>query len=187
MVALDLKEHGLDVAEVHHNLPASSLYEHAIRFEGDASIAENGGLVAYSGTKTGRGDVWWGPVNIPCDGRTFAINRQRAIDYLNTRERLYCFEGFAAGILNTASRCGSYARAHITRCSPLCSSGRRRRSLRILGKRLHHLQRGCISREPPHHGALAFATNMAGGDTPTAAYAAVYPATMLLRVLFAQA
>ena len=35
--------------------------------------------------------------------------------------------------------------------------------------------------------ALAFATNMAGGDTPTAAYAAVYPATMLLPVLFAQA
>jgi phosphoenolpyruvate carboxykinase (ATP) len=27
--------------------------------------------------------------------RTFAINRQRAIDYLNTRERLYCVDGFA--------------------------------------------------------------------------------------------
>jgi phosphoenolpyruvate carboxykinase (ATP) len=67
--------------------PASSLYEHAIRFEGDVSIAETGALVAYSDTKTGRspkdkrlvkhpeseGDVWWGPVNIPCDGRTFAI------------------------------------------------------------------------------------------------------------------
>jgi phosphoenolpyruvate carboxykinase (ATP) len=39
--------------------------------------------------------VWWGPVNIPCDERTFAINRQRAIDYLNTRERLCCFDGFA--------------------------------------------------------------------------------------------
>ena len=26
---------------------------------------------------------------------TFAINRERAIDYLNTRERLYCFDGFA--------------------------------------------------------------------------------------------
>ena len=27
--------------------------------------------------------------------RTFAINRERALDYLNTRERLYCFDGFA--------------------------------------------------------------------------------------------
>lgn len=33
--------------------PPSSLYEHAIRFERDASIAENGALVAYSGVKTG--------------------------------------------------------------------------------------------------------------------------------------
>jgi 5-methyltetrahydropteroyltriglutamate--homocysteine methyltransferase len=30
------------------------LYEHAIRYEKDASIAENGALVAYSGVKTGR-------------------------------------------------------------------------------------------------------------------------------------
>lgn len=94
---------------IHRNLPASSLYEHAIRYEKDASIAENGALVAYSGAKTGRSpkdkrvvrhpssenDVWWGPVNIPCDAATFAINRQRAIDYLNTREQLYCVDAFA--------------------------------------------------------------------------------------------
>jgi phosphoenolpyruvate carboxykinase (ATP) len=109
MGTLALKNHGLNVAEVHHNLPASSLYEHAIRYEKDARIAENGALVAYSGVKTGRSpkdkrlvrhaesekDVWWGPVNIPCDASTFAVNRQRAIDYLNTRERLYCVDGFA--------------------------------------------------------------------------------------------
>jgi phosphoenolpyruvate carboxykinase (ATP) len=34
-------------------------------------------------------------VNIPCDDRTFAINRQHARDYLNTPERLYCIDGFA--------------------------------------------------------------------------------------------
>src|SRR5580765_3278397 len=104
-----LNQHGLAVTEVHRNLPPSALYEHAIRHEKDASIAENGALVAYSGVKTGRSpkdkrvvehaasknDVWWGPVNIPCDERTFQINRQRALDYLNTRERLYCFDGFA--------------------------------------------------------------------------------------------
>src|SRR5678816_3303025 len=103
MNTFSLKDHELTVAEVHHNLSPSSLYEHAIRFEKDTSIAENGALVAYSGAKTGRSpkdkrvvehpdsknDIWWGPVNIPCDAHTFQINRQRALDYLNTRERLY--------------------------------------------------------------------------------------------------
>src|SRR5262245_49903437 len=102
MNSFSLKNHELTTAEVHHNLSPSSLYEHAIRFEKDASIAENGALVAYSGAKTGRSpkdkrivkhpdsekNVWWGTVNIPCEDRTFAINRQRARDYLNTRGRL---------------------------------------------------------------------------------------------------
>jgi phosphoenolpyruvate carboxykinase (ATP) len=35
----DLSAHGLMVTEVHHYLPPSALYEHAIRFEKDASIA----------------------------------------------------------------------------------------------------------------------------------------------------
>src|SRR5262245_33404247 len=104
-----LEQHGLTVTELHRNLPPSALYEHATRYEKDATIAENGALVAYSGVKTGRSpkdkrvvenpaskkDIWWGTVNIPFDERTFQINRQRAIDYLNTRERLYCFDGFA--------------------------------------------------------------------------------------------
>jgi phosphoenolpyruvate carboxykinase (ATP) len=108
-VAFSLRDYDITVAEVHHNLPPSQLYEHAIRYEKDASIAENGALVAYSGVKTGRSpkdkrvvkhpgseaDIWWGAVNIPLDAHTFAINRERARDYLNTRERLYCFDGFA--------------------------------------------------------------------------------------------
>src|SRR6187200_896563 len=107
--SFDLTPHGLTVSEIHRNLPPSSLYEHAIRFEKDASIAENGALVAYSGAKTGRSptdkrvvkdpasekDIWWGAVNIPCDAHTFQINRQRALDYLNLQQRLYCFDGFA--------------------------------------------------------------------------------------------
>src|SRR4026208_958979 len=102
----NLEQHQLTVAEVHRNLAPSALYEHAIRYEKDATIAENGALVAYSGVKTGRSpkdkrvvenpaskkDIWWGNVNIPCDQRTFQINRQRALDYLNTTERLYFFD-----------------------------------------------------------------------------------------------
>jgi phosphoenolpyruvate carboxykinase (ATP) len=109
MHSIDLSACGLTVADVHRNLAPSALYEHAIRYEKDASIADNGALVAYSGVKTGRSpgdmrvvkdpasenDIWWGPVNIPLDHPTFLINRQRAIDYLNTRDRLYCFDGFA--------------------------------------------------------------------------------------------
>jgi phosphoenolpyruvate carboxykinase (ATP) len=109
MSAFTLQEHELSVEPVHRNLPPSALYEHAIRFENNASIAQSGALVAYSGAKTGRSpkdkrvvknpasekDVWWGPVNIPLEPSAFAINRERARDYLNTREQLYCFDGFA--------------------------------------------------------------------------------------------
>src|ERR1700757_2391895 len=109
MSACNLTQHEITVAEIHRNLPPSALYEHAILHEKDAHIAENGALVAYSGVKTGRSpkdkrvvkqspsedEVWWGTVNIPLDPRAFAINRERACDYLNTRERLYCFDGFA--------------------------------------------------------------------------------------------
>ncbi|MEO6848762.1 MAG: phosphoenolpyruvate carboxykinase (ATP) [Chthoniobacterales bacterium] len=105
----DLSAFGITCECIFRNLSPSSLYEHAIRYEKDASIAENGALVAYSGKKTGRSpkdkrvvehpdskdNVWWGPVNIPCDEHTFQINRQRALDYLNIQERLYCFDGFA--------------------------------------------------------------------------------------------
>jgi len=107
--SFDLKEHGITVAEIHRNLSPSVLYEHAIRHEKDSSIAEKGGLVAYSGVKTGRSpkdkrvvkqpdsesDIWWGSVNIPIAPSTFAINRERARDYLNFCERVYCFDGFA--------------------------------------------------------------------------------------------
>src|SRR4051795_6756315 len=109
MTPFSLAEHELTVRQIHRNLPPSALYEHSIRFEKDASIAENGALVAYSGAKTGRSpkdkrvvkhgdsekDIWWGSVNIPLDPGAFAINRERARDYLNTRDQIYCFDGFA--------------------------------------------------------------------------------------------
>ena len=109
MSQFNLKDHEITVPEVHHNLPPSALYEHAIRYEKDSSIAENGALVAYSGEKTGRSpkdkrvvkntasekNVWWGPINVPIDPHAFGIVRERARDYLNICGRLYCFDGFA--------------------------------------------------------------------------------------------
>ena len=109
MSPFDLKDHEITVAELHRNLPASALYEHAIRFEEETTIAENGALVAYSGEKTGRSpkdkrvvrtaesekDIWWGPVNVPLEPQSFANVRERARDYLNICPRLYCVDGFA--------------------------------------------------------------------------------------------
>ena len=109
MHTFDLRSHDVTVEEVSRNLPPSRLYEEAIRHEPDSRIADRGALVAYSGVKTGRSpgdkrnvrepgsekDVWWGKVNVPLERNSYLINRERALDYLNTRPRLYCFDGFA--------------------------------------------------------------------------------------------
>ena len=109
MNSFDLGQHELSGKEVHRNLPPSVLYEHAIRYEKEATIAENGALVAYSGEKTGRSpkdkrivknpasekEVWWGTTNVPLDPKSYRTVRQRALDYLNVCDRLYCFDGFA--------------------------------------------------------------------------------------------
>jgi hypothetical protein len=93
-----LINHELIISGIHRNLPPSTLYEHGIRHEKDNSIAESDALVAYSGEKTGRSpigkrivenaasekEVWWGPVNVLIDRRTYDIVRERAKDYLNT-------------------------------------------------------------------------------------------------------
>ncbi len=105
----DLQEHELVVQQVLRNPPPSKLYEEAIRADAGTRIAASGGLVAYSGTKTGRSpkdkrvvrhkeseaDIWWGSVNVPLEPESFVINRERAKDYLNTRDRLYCIDAFA--------------------------------------------------------------------------------------------
>src|SRR6185503_12247267 len=105
MTAMSLESHGILVTDVRRNLPPSQLYEEAIRHESASRIADRGALVAYSGIKTGRSpkdkrivrhpssehDIWWGAVNVPLSAESYSINRERALDYLNTRERLYCF------------------------------------------------------------------------------------------------
>lgn len=101
---------GFDMGKVSlkRNCSVAELYEEAVRKEG-AVISSSGALINFSGKKTGRSpkdkrivyeetskdDVWWGPVNIKLDEHTFEINRERAIDYLNTRDDIYVFDGFA--------------------------------------------------------------------------------------------
>lgn len=100
---------GLDTSRLFHNSSAARLYEDALKFEEGSVIVSSGALATFSGSKTGRcpkdkrvvaepdseKDVWWGPVNIPIDEHTFSINRERAVDYLKTRKRIYVFDGFA--------------------------------------------------------------------------------------------
>jgi len=103
-------EAGFDMSKVtlKRNATVGQLYEDAVKYEG-AVIADSGALINYSGKKTGRSpkdkrivyeetskdDIWWGTVNIKMDEHTFEINRERAIDYLNTRDNVYVFDGFA--------------------------------------------------------------------------------------------
>ncbi|MGB7347778.1 MAG: phosphoenolpyruvate carboxykinase (ATP) [Pirellulaceae bacterium] len=107
--SLGIKELGITVKTVLRNTSPSQLYEEAIRDEPGTAISNAGALIAYSGSKTGRSpsdkrvvqsadtekDVWWGPVNIPLDKHGFDINRERGIDYLNTRKKLYIVDGYA--------------------------------------------------------------------------------------------
>ncbi len=100
---------GIHVENIVRNAPPAFLYEEALRYEKGSAIASSGALIAYSGEKTGRSpldkrivdepesadDIWWGPVNVKLDEHSFAINRERSIDYLNTKERLYVVDGYA--------------------------------------------------------------------------------------------
>ncbi len=99
----------ITVRDIQRNMVPAKLYQEAIRREPDSAIAASGALIAYSGAKTGRSpgdkrivrhadsenDIWWGPINVPIEDPVFRINRERAIDYLNTRERLYVIDAFA--------------------------------------------------------------------------------------------
>ena len=108
-MAFSLDKQGISVTEIYRNPSPAFLYEAALRFEKGSTISSTGALIAYSGKKTGRSptdkrvvddpevrdDVWWGSVNIKLDTQSFVINRERAIDYLNTRDRLYVIDGYA--------------------------------------------------------------------------------------------
>lgn len=105
---IDLSIYGLAVSNIIRNATPARLYEYAI-IDRHAAIAGSGALATRSGDKTGRSpkdkrivdapasseNIWWGDINIRLTERSFLINRQRAIDYLNTRKRIFVFDGFA--------------------------------------------------------------------------------------------
>ena len=108
-MTFSLEQYDIHVHDVIRNASPAVLYGNALRYEPGTAIADNGALIAMSGEKTGRSptdkrivdeptshdDVWWGDVNMKVTEHTFMINRERALDYLNTCDRLYVVDGFA--------------------------------------------------------------------------------------------
>jgi phosphoenolpyruvate carboxykinase (ATP) len=109
----EMKSCGIKVKDIIHNATPSVLYEHALRNEKGSFITKSGALVVSSGNKTGRSpadkrivdnpaaqwafsnEIWWGKVNIKLEEDSFNINRERALDYLNTCNRLYVVDAYA--------------------------------------------------------------------------------------------
>ena len=108
-MAFNLQQHGIEVSEIHRNLSRPALYEIALRSEKGTAISDVGALLVYSGEKTGRSpkdkrvvkhpdsenNIDWGEINIELDEHTFMVNRERAMDYLNTRPNIFVVDAFA--------------------------------------------------------------------------------------------
>ena len=106
--SFDLSAYGIVAPRVFRNLAPARLYEQAICYD-DGEVTSTGALSSRSGSKTGRSpkdkrivdhpsssaDIWWGDVNIPLSEHAFLINRQRAVDFLNFRSRVYVVDGYA--------------------------------------------------------------------------------------------
>jgi phosphoenolpyruvate carboxykinase (ATP) len=93
---------------VYDNLAPTHLYEFALEEEG-SMISDTGALIAMSGKRTGRSpkdkrvveeastkdNVWWGDINMPISTESFQVNRDRAINFLNTQPNVFIVDGYA--------------------------------------------------------------------------------------------
>eukprot|EP00249_Psilotum_nudum_P021247 c28033_g2_i2 orf=331-2352(+) len=100
----------LKFTHVLYNLSPAELYEQAIKYEKGSFITSTGALATLSGARTGRSprdkrvvkeestqdDLWWGKgsPNIEMDEHTFLLNRERAVDYLNSLDKVYVNDQF---------------------------------------------------------------------------------------------
>jgi len=95
-------------SKIKSNLKTSELYEYALK-EKNTCISSSGALVSYSGEKTGRSPsdkrivksdtnekIWWGKnsPNIELSKEVFEINKETAIDYINSCDNIFVFDGF---------------------------------------------------------------------------------------------
>jgi phosphoenolpyruvate carboxykinase (ATP) len=108
MSDIDLSGYGIRRPRTLRNASPALLYEEAIAC-GDGQLVDVGALATRSGEKTGRSpkdkrlvehpasarDIWWGEVNTPMPPDAFLAKRQKAVEFLESREKLYVQDGFA--------------------------------------------------------------------------------------------
>ncbi|CAA6667541.1 unnamed protein product [Spirodela intermedia] len=107
---VSISDSALKFTHVLYNLSPAELYEQAIKHEHGSFITASGALATLSGAKTGRSprdkrivrdettehDLWWGKgsPNIEMDEHTFLVNRERAVDYLNSLDKVFVNDQF---------------------------------------------------------------------------------------------
>ncbi|KAK8652870.1 hypothetical protein V6N13_126893 [Hibiscus sabdariffa] len=107
---ISVSDSSLKFTHVLYNLSPAELYEQAIKYEKGSFITETGALATLSGAKTGRSprdkrvviddstreELWWGKgsPNIEMDEHTFMVNRERAVDYLNSLDKVFVNDQF---------------------------------------------------------------------------------------------
>ncbi|KAF3786809.1 Phosphoenolpyruvate carboxykinase ATP [Nymphaea thermarum] len=105
-----ISDSSLKFTHVLYNLSPAELYEQAIKHERGSFITSTGALATLSGAKTGRSprdkrvvmdetaaeELWWGKgsPNIEIDDHTFMVNRERAVDYLNSLDKVFVNDQF---------------------------------------------------------------------------------------------
>lgn len=107
---ISVSDSSLKFTHVLYNLSPAELYEQAIKYEHGSFITSSGALATLSGAKTGRSprdkrvvkddttaqELWWGKgsPNIEMDEHTFLVNRERAVDYLNSLDKVFVNDQF---------------------------------------------------------------------------------------------
>ncbi|CAI5505820.1 unnamed protein product [Closterium sp. Naga37s-1] len=91
-----VSDSSLKLTHVLYNLSPAELYEQAIKYEKGSFITSSGALATLSGAKTGRSpkDKASGSPNIEMDAETFLVNRERAVDYLNSLDKVFVNDQF---------------------------------------------------------------------------------------------
>ncbi|XP_022132685.1 phosphoenolpyruvate carboxykinase (ATP)-like [Momordica charantia] len=107
---INISDSSLKFTHILYNLSPAELYEQAIRYEKGSFLTSTGALATLSGAKTGRSprdkrvvkdettenELWWGKgsPNIEMDEHTFLVNRERAVDYLNSLDKVFVNDQF---------------------------------------------------------------------------------------------
>ncbi len=109
-----MRKVGIFNKDVHYNPSVDEIYKLALTtipanpHTKQSVITSTGALAAYSHFGTGRvpaakrivkektteKDIWWGDINIPFSEKSFLIQRDTAINYLNNARHLYIIDGY---------------------------------------------------------------------------------------------